>query len=124
MKKHLLIAAFAFFLIGGSQMSFAQTKLENQKVAIENADSSVKKNAQKVINLLEREAKLDADQKTKVYDIFVAVDKKLKAIDTIEDAAEKKQKQTKMQAYINQKLQQVLTQEQYKLYLTKTATAY
>lgn len=124
MKKHLLITAFAFFLITGSQMSFAQTTLENQKVAVENAGSSVKKNAQKVINLLEREAKLDADQKTKVYDIFVAVDKKLKAIDTIEDAEEKKQKQTKMQAYINQKLQQVLTQEQYKLYLSKTATAY
>lgn len=124
MKKHLLISAFAFLLIGGSQMLYAQTKLENQKVAIENADSSVKKNAQKVINLLEREAKLDADQKTKVYDIFVAVDKKLKAIDLIEDAQEKKKKQTKMQAYINQKLQQVLTQEQYKLYLSKTATAY
>lgn len=124
MKKHLLITAFAFFLVAGSQTAIAQTKLEKQKVAIENADSSVKKNAQKVINLLEREAKLDADQKTKVYDIFVAVDKKLRAIETIEDAGEKKQKQTKMQAYINQKLQQVLTQEQYKLYLTKTATAY
>lgn len=105
-------------------MSFAQTQLETQNAAIENADASVKKNALKVINLLEREAKLDADQKTKVYDIFVAVDKKLRAIESIKDSEEQNQKKTKMQAYINQKLQQVLTQEQYKLYLSKTATAY
>lgn len=124
MKKHLLILAAGLFLALGSQTTYAQTKLETKSAKAQQLESSAKKKAQNVINLLEREAKLDADQKTKVFDIFMAVDKKLNMIESIEDAEEKKLKQAKMQAYINQKLQQVMTQEQYKLYLTKTATAY
>ncbi|SDR65947.1 hypothetical protein SAMN04515667_0070 [Formosa sp. Hel1_31_208] len=121
MKKQLLLLSFACFLFAGSQFSFAQSKMEKQKVAIENADSSVKKNAEKVINLLKRHTKLDEKQKTKIYDIFVAVDKKMKAIETIENTEERQAKQSKMQVYINSKLQQVLSPEQYKVYIEKQA---
>ncbi|MCK8480809.1 hypothetical protein [Psychroserpens algicola] len=121
MKKQLLILSFACFLFAGNKLSFAQSQMETQKHAIKNADDSVKKNAQKVINLLEREAKLDAAQKNKIYDIFVGVDKKMQGIDAIEDTSERKAKKEKMQAYIDQKLQQVLTKEQYALYTKKMA---
>ena len=124
MKKHLLITAFAFFLFAGSQTTLAQTKLETNGATAQTMEVSAKKNAQNVINMLEREAKLDADQKTKVYDLFYGLEKKFQMIDVIEDPEEKKLKQTKMQAYVNQKLQQVLSQEQYKLYLKKTMKAY
>lgn len=106
-------------MFAGSQLSFAQSTIEQQKTTIKNADDSVKKNAQKVINALERGAKLDATQKNKVYDIFLAVDKKMKGIEAIEDASERKAKQTKLQDYVNQKLQQVLSKEQYELYMKK-----
>lgn len=119
MKKQLLLLSFACFLFAGSQLSFAQSTIEQEKTALESADASVKKNAQKVINALERSTKLDATQKNKIYDIFVAVDKKMKGIDAIEDSAERKAKQSKMQDYINQKLQQVLTKEQYDMYIKK-----
>lgn len=119
MKKQLLLLSFACFLFAGSQLSFAQSTIEEQKTAIESADASVKKNAQKVIDALERSTKLDAAQKNKIYDIFVAVDKKMKGVDAIEDSAERKAKQSKMQDYINQKLQQVLTKEQYEMYMKK-----
>lgn len=119
MKKLLSILCFACFMFAGSQLSFAQSTIEQQKTTIKNADDSVKKNAQKVINALERGAKLDATQKNKVYDIFLAVDKKMKGIEAIEDASERKAKQTKLQDYVNQKLQQVLSKEQYELYMKK-----
>jgi len=123
MKKQLLILSLACFLCAGSQLSFAQTKTAKQTTAITNADESVKKNAQKVINLLEREAKLDASQKNKIYDIYSAVDKKMKGIAAIEDASEREAKEAKMQMYINKKLQDVFTKAQYTLY-TKKMTAF
>lgn len=102
-------------------MSFAQTKVEQQKLSVKNTASSVKKNAEKVINMLERSTKLNATQKTRIYDIFVAVEKKMDGINSIKDPAEKKAKKGKLQTYINQKLQHVLTNEQYDLYLKKIA---
>nr|WP_321235946.1 hypothetical protein [uncultured Psychroserpens sp.] len=119
MKKTLLLLSFACFLLVGNQLSFAQSQLEQEKTVVKSADDSAKKNALKVINLLEREAKLDAKQKTKVYDIFVGVNKKMKGIEAIEDATERKAKEAKIQNYINQKLQMVLTEKQYALYSKK-----
>lgn len=121
MKKLTLILSFACFLIAGSQLSFAQTIVSQSQTAISDADASVKKNAQKVINMLERDAKLEASQKEKIYDVFVAVNKKMKGIEAIEDASEKASKKAKMQTYIDQKMKQILTKDQYTIYSKKMA---
>ena len=124
MKKTLLLLTFACFLCAGNQLSFAQTTADQESLYAATAQSTPKENANKVINLLARSTKLNAEQKQKVLNVFESVDKKLKNIDALEDQSIKQAKQAKMQAYINQKLQQILTEEQYALYLKKTATAY
>ena len=123
MKKSLLLLLFACFLFAGSQSTFAQSKLEQQKLTVKNADDSAKKEALKVINLLEREAKLDDTQKNNIYEIFVGVSKKKKNILGISDSAEQKAKLTKLQEYTNEQLQKTLTSEQFALY-TKKMKAY
>ncbi|WP_460219865.1 hypothetical protein [Psychroserpens sp. MEBiC05023] len=92
-----------------------------QEMTAHKIESSPKENAQKVINALEREAKLDASQKNKVLDIFVAVEKKMKGISAIENTEERSKKKAKMQEYINSKLKMVLTPDQYELYTKKMA---
>ncbi|WP_298897441.1 hypothetical protein [uncultured Psychroserpens sp.] len=121
MKKQLLLLCFACFLFAGSQLSFAQTTTKKQNTAITNSDYSAEKSAQKVINLLEREAKLDATQKEKLHDVFTAVEKKMNGIASIEDATERQTKKKKMRAYIDKKLQQIFTPAQYDIYKKKTA---
>ncbi|WP_298755151.1 hypothetical protein [uncultured Psychroserpens sp.] len=121
MKKQLLLLCFACFLFAGSQLSFAQTTTKKQNTAITNSDYSAEKSAQKVINLLEREAKLDATQKEKLHDVFTAVEKKMNGIASIEDATERQAKKKKMRAYIDKKLQQIFTPAQYDIYKKKTA---
>ncbi|WP_298900192.1 hypothetical protein [uncultured Psychroserpens sp.] len=121
MKKQLLLLCFACFLFAGSQLSFAQTTIKKQNTAVSNADYSAEKSVQKLTNLLEREAKLDATQKEKLYDVFAAVEKKIKGIASIEDATERQAKKKKIRAYIDQKIKQVLTPAQYEIYKKKTA---
>ncbi|MCD2260673.1 hypothetical protein [Psychroserpens luteolus] len=121
MKKQLLLLCFACFLFAGSQLSFAQTTTKKQNTVITNSDYSAEKSAQKVINLLEREAKLDATQKEKLHDVFTAVEKKMNGIASIEDATERQAKKKKMRAYIDKKLQQIFTPAQYDIYKKKTA---
>ena len=121
MKKQLLLLCFACFLFAGSQLSFAQAKVKSESTTVNNADSAAKKRALQVINLLERDAKLDATQREKVYDVFAAVSKKMKGIASIEDASERQNKKAKMRAYVDKKLQQILTPKQYGIYKKKTA---
>ncbi|WP_299274000.1 hypothetical protein [uncultured Psychroserpens sp.] len=121
MKKQLLLLCFACFLFAGSQLSFAQTTIKKQNTAVSNADYSAEKSVQTLTNLLEREAKLDATQKEKLYDVFAAVEKKIKGIASIEDATERQAKKKKIRAYIDQKIKQVLTPAQYEIYKKKTA---
>ncbi|MBR9913870.1 MAG: hypothetical protein GYB32_03430 [Algicola sp.] len=121
MKKQLLLLTFACFLFAGTQISFAQAKSKSQIESVNNDASSAKKNADKVIQMLERSAKLDAKQKAQVYDIYNAVDKKMQGIDAVKDPAERALKKEKMQNYINSKLKQVLSSEQYEIYMKKVS---
>jgi len=119
MKKILLLLTFVCFLFAGNQSVFAQSTIEKQKTVIKNADDSVKKEASKVIGMLERQAKVTNAQKNDIYEVFAVVAKKKKNIESIENKAQKKAKLTKLEAYLNERLSQVLTSEQFALYKKK-----
>lgn len=117
MKKQILLWGLACFLFAGSQMTFAQSKQEKQTITADNASDSVKKDAQNLINLFERDDKLSDKQKERVYIVFAAAEEKLKNIESMTDEKDKKMKKAKLQNFINDKLSGVLTKAQFKKYL-------
>nr|WP_321243658.1 hypothetical protein [uncultured Psychroserpens sp.] len=120
MKKFILLSV-ACFLFAGSQLSFAQTKADSQTVSSNTTiENSSKEKTNQIVNILARTNKLNADQIEKVYDIFVSMEKKIKGIESVKDASSKNAKRAKMNAYINSKLKNVLTEEQFKIYLKNT----
>lgn len=123
MKKSILVFTFACFLCAGSQLAVAQNGAQEEKNIIKAENDYAKKEALKVINILKRETKVEATQINKIYEVFVAVNKKKRNIESISDAAEKKAKLTKLQTYTNEQLEQVMTSEQFALY-TKKMRAY
>jgi enoyl-[acyl-carrier-protein] reductase (NADH) len=119
--KKLLLLSVACFLFAGIQMSYAQTTSDSQSlIANTTVQNSAKEKTNDIVNMFERTKKLDADQKEKIYDIFVSVDKKIKGVDAITDSSMKSAKKAKLQDYINKKLEKVLTEAQYKEYLKNT----
>lgn len=120
--KKILLLNLVCLLFAGSQLSFAQNKANLQTTTTSSVvQMTPKEKTNKIANLLERTDKLDADQKQKVFDIFVSVDKKMKGIDAIADDSQKIEKRAKMLTYINTKLKAVLTTSQYDTYLKNTA---
>ena len=120
MKKIILLSV-ACFLFAGSQLSFAQTKADSQTLSSNTTiENSSKEKTNQIVNILARTNKLNADQIEKVYDIFVSMEKKNKGIESVKDASSKNAKRAKMNAYINSKLKNVLTEEQFKIYLKNT----
>lgn len=119
--KKILLLNLVCFLFAGSQISFAQNKANLQTATTSSVvQMTPKDKTNKIVNLLERTNKLDADQKQKVFDIFDSVDKKMKGIDAIADDSQKIEKRAKMLTYINTKLKAVLTTSQYDTYLKNT----
>ena len=120
--KKILLLSLVCFVFAGSQISFAQNEANFQTATTSSvAQMTPKEKTNKIVNLLERTNKLDADQKQKVFDIFASVDKKMKGIDAIADDSQKIEKRAKMLTYINTKLKAVLTTSQYDTYLKNTA---
>lgn len=117
MKKQILLLGLFCFLLAGSQMTFAQSKQENQSIAVQSTNASVKENAEKVIAIFERADKLKDNQKQKVYQVFEAVQEKKQNLIGIKDEKERRMKTAKLQNFINTKLKDVLTDAQYKVYL-------
>lgn len=106
----------ACFLFLGSQVSFAQSKQEKKPLVATSAQST-ELSAEKVIGIFERGSQLNDSQKNKVKYIFEAVEEKRKGIATIEDDKARQKKTALLQNYINTKLMDVLTDQQYKTYL-------
>lgn len=117
MKKQILLLGLFCFLFAGSQVTFAQSKQEKQTIAAKSTNGSVKENAEKVIAIFERSDKLKDNQKQKIYQIFEAVEEKKSNIAGITDEKEKTMKTAKLQNFINTKLKDVLSNDQYKTYL-------
>ena len=119
--KKLLLLSVACLLFAGSQLSFAQTKADSQTVSSNTTIQNFpKEKTNQIANMLERTNKLEADQKEKIYDIFASMEKKIKGIEAVKDASSKNAKRAKMNTYINSKLKNVLTEEQFKIYLKNT----
>ncbi|MGC1472471.1 MAG: hypothetical protein WA775_07765 [Psychroserpens sp.] len=119
MKKQIVLLSFACLLFAGSQLSFAQSKMKQESAVAKTTVSVANQKALDVINLLERSNKLDAQQKSQVNDVFASVERKSKGIDAIEDVAERQAKRETLQAYVNKKLQAILTADQYSAYIKK-----
>ncbi|MEH6535421.1 MAG: hypothetical protein V7719_03435 [Psychroserpens sp.] len=120
--KKLLLLSVACFLFAGNQLSFAQTKTDSQTVSSNTTiQNSPKEKTNQIVNMLARTNKLEADQKEKIYNIFSSMERKMNGIDSVKDPADKAIKKEKMQTYINLKLKQVLSIEQYDIYIKKTS---
>ncbi len=117
MRKQIFLMGLACFLFLGSQVSFAQSKQEKKPLVAKTTVQSTELNAEKVIGIFERGSQLNDSQKNKVHSIFEAVEEKRKGIATVEDDKERQRKTALLQNYINTKLMDVLTDQQYKTYL-------
>jgi hypothetical protein len=119
--KRLLLLSIACFIFAGSQLSFAQTKADSQTLSPSTTIiSTPKEKTNQIANMLERTNKLEAGQKEKIYEIFASMEKKMKGIEAVKDASSKNAKRAKMNEYINGKLKNVLTEEQFNIYLKNT----
>jgi polyphosphate kinase len=120
--KKLILLSVACFLFAGSQLSFAQTKVDSQiQSSSSTIQNSPKEKTNQIANMLERTNKLDTNQKEKIYEIFTSMEKKMIGIEAVKDASSKNAKRAKMNAYINSKLKTVLTDEQFSIYLKNTS---
>ncbi|MFT5847449.1 hypothetical protein [Psychroserpens sp.] len=120
MKKILLLSV-ACLLFAGSQLSFAQTELNSQLAPSSTTmQDFAKEKTNQIVNILARTNKLEVGQQKKVYTLFASVEKKMNGIEAIEDASKKNAKRAKMQEYINSKLKNILTEQQFKTYLENT----
>lgn len=117
MKKQILLLGLVCFLFAGIQFASAQSKQQNQTIAVQSTNGTVKENAEKVIAIFERTDKLKDSQKQKIYQVFEAVQEKKQNIAAIQDEKEKQLKTEKLQNFINTKLQDIFTNAQYKTYL-------
>lgn len=116
MKKQLFLFAFIFCAFTSTQFVSAQ---DNSATISVQKDMSAEKQAKTIINLFGREDRLTKTQSDQILGLFSDLEEKIKVINNIKDKSEKLQKTEKIQTYIDYKLEGILSESQYEIYLDK-----
>ncbi|WCO02197.1 hypothetical protein [Psychroserpens ponticola] len=117
MKKQLFLLALGCCAFIGAQSLHAQTPSMSSTNAIIQQDMSAETQAKKVVALFTRTDALSKSQEGKIYKLYESFDKKITNVNGISDAKEKTAKQAKIKHYIEYKMKEILTEEQYAKFL-------